>query len=265
VSAGIFTRPRHRGELAAVLIGGAAGAGAVLLASRQDVAQVIVRAPRPLPDTVTAVTAQDVRPAIAALAVAALASLAATIATRGWLRRLTGLATIALGSGIAAIAAGQVTAAAALAAADRSGAAPASGSGAGTAAGSVTAGGGAAGVPGSLAGLPVHVALGGSGWRAVMIAGAILVAAAGMAVVVRAARLPAMSARYDGPAGQAAGLGAGGPGSTSRGQGRFTSTTGGFTSATGGEAGRPAAAGMWEALSAGSDPTAGQEQPGAAR
>jgi Tryptophan-associated transmembrane protein (Trp_oprn_chp) len=257
LSAGIFARPRHRGELAAVLIGGAAGAGAVLLASRQDVARVIVRAPRPLPDTMTAVTAQDVRPVTAALAVAALASLAGVIATRGWLRRLTGVVTIALGSGIAALAAGQVTAAAALAAADRSGAAPASGSGAGTAAGSVTAGSGAAGVPGSLAGLPVHVALGGSGWRAIMMAGAILVAAAGIAVVVRAASLPAMSARYERPAGQQVGLGAWGSGSTSGGAGRISA-------ATSDEARGPAAAGMWEALSAGSDPTAGQEQPGAA-
>jgi uncharacterized membrane protein (TIGR02234 family) len=252
LSVGMVAHPRHRHELAAVLIGGGAGAGAVLIATRQDVARVIVRAPRPLPDAVTAVTAQDVRPAIAALALAALASLAAVIATRGWLRRLTGLVTIALGAGIAAIAAGPMTAAAAQAAASRSGASPASGSGAGTAAGSVTAGNGAAGAPGSLAGLPVHVMLEGSGWRAVMIAGAVLVAAAGIAVITRASSLPAMSGRYDRPAGQPAGSGATGSGSAGR-------EPGTLATATSAEASRPGPGGMWEALSAGSDPTAGPE------
>jgi len=241
LSVGAVARPRHRHELAAVLLGGAAGAGAVLIATRQDVARVIVRAPRPLPDTVTAVTAQDVRPAIAALAVAAFASLAAVIATRGWLRRLTGAVAIALGVGIAAIAAGRVTAAAALAAAGRSGAAPASGSGAGSAAGSVTAGNGAAGATGSPAGLPVHVVLEGSGWRLVMIAGAILVAAAGIAAIARAGVLPAMSGRYDRPARSG------------------TIGSGRVVPATGAEASRQGAGGMWEALSAGSDPTAGPE------
>ncbi len=89
-------------ELAGLLLGGAAGAGVVLLASRQGLARVIVRPPRPLPATVTVLSAQDLRPAIAALAVAALASLAAVLATRGLLRRLTGLVAIALGAGIAA-------------------------------------------------------------------------------------------------------------------------------------------------------------------
>jgi Tryptophan-associated transmembrane protein (Trp_oprn_chp) len=260
---GVSARPRRRHERAAVVIGGAVGVGAVLLATRQDVALVIVRAPRPLPDTVTAVTAQDVRPAIAALAVAALASLAAVIATRGWLRRLTGLVAITLGAGIAAMATGQVTTAGAMAAAGRVGAARAIGSSTGTAAGSVTAGNGAAGAPGSLAGLPVHVVFEGSGWRAVMVAGAALVAAAGIAVIVGASRLPAMSGRYDRPAS---------PGFTGSGFTRLGVTSSGVTgsgvtgpepgrvaSAASAEASRPGAADMWEALSAGSDPTAGPD------
>jgi len=111
VAAGPFAHQRR--NLAAILAGGAAGAGVVLLATRQELARVVVHAPRPLPDTVTAVTAQGVRPAIAALALAALASLAAVIATRGLLRRLTGLITIALGAGVAVSALGKVTAAAA--------------------------------------------------------------------------------------------------------------------------------------------------------
>jgi hypothetical protein len=231
---------RSSRELAAVLISGAVGAGAVLLATRQVLARVIVRAPSPLPDTVRAVSVQDVRPAAAALAVAALASLAAVLATRGVLRRLTGLITVALGAGVAAIAAGPVTAAAALAAAGRDSISAASGSGAGTAAGSVTAGNGAAPPPGQLGGFAAQVVIGGAGWRALMIAGAVLIVSAGIAAVVRAGRLPVMSTRYDRhdrqarprmAAGEAAGRGA----------------TGSRTS------------NMWEALSAGGDPTARPE------
>jgi len=236
--AGLSTR-RYAGpgrEVAAVLISGAVGAGAVLLATRQGLARVIVRAPSPLPDTVRAVSVQDVRPAVAALAVAALASLAAVLATRGVLRRLTGLITVALAAGVAAVAAGPVTAAAALAAAGRDSSSPASGSGAGAAAGSVTAGNAAAATPSSLGGFPAHVVLEGAGWRALMIAGAVLIAAAGIAVMVRAGHLPVMSTRYDRQARSRVNVGEAGSG-----------TVGSTTSS------------MWEALSAGGDPTARQE------
>lgn len=224
----------HRGRnLAAILVGGAAGAGVVVLATRQELARVVVHAPRPLPDSVTTITAQNLRPAIAALAVAALASLAAVIATRGVLRRLTGLVTIALGAGVAVSALGNVSAAAARAAAGRAGSAPASGGAAGTAAGSVTAGNGGSTAVGSIAGFPAHVVLGGAGWRVLMIAGAVLILAAGFAVVILAGRLPVMSGRYERRAASAA-------------RGRQE------------QAGRPrvAAASMWESLSAGGDPTA---------
>ncbi|MGN6792754.1 MAG: Trp biosynthesis-associated membrane protein [Streptosporangiaceae bacterium] len=220
----------HRRNLAAILAGGAAGAGMVLLATRQELARVVVHAPRPLPDAVTTITAQNLRPAIAALALAALASLAAVIATRGLLRRLTGVITIALGAGVAMSALGPVTRAAALAAAGRDGSSPASGGGAGTAAGSVTAGNGGSGAAGSIAGFPMHVVIGGTGWRILMIAGAALIVAAGVAVVVLARSLPAMSSRYE----------------------RRVASRGGHE-----QSGRPrAAASMWESLSAGGDPTA---------
>src|SRR5258707_4864689 len=191
-----MTGPRTRAvgrpgrELAVMLIGGAAGAGAVFLATRQELARVIVRAQSPLPDTVRSVSVQDVRPALAALAVAALASLAAVLATRGVLRRLTGLISVALAAGVVAIAVGRVTAAAALAAAGRDGASLPSGSGAGTAAGSVTAGDGAAAPLGSLGGFPVHVVLGGTGWRALISSGAVLIAADGFAFLGRAGQPP---------------------------------------------------------------------------
>jgi Tryptophan-associated transmembrane protein (Trp_oprn_chp) len=261
-------------ELAAVLIGGAVGAGAVLLATRQDLARVVVRAPSPLPDTVRAVSVQDARPAIAALAVAALASLAAVLATRGVLRRLTGLITVALGTGVAASAAGRVTAAAAVAAAGRNGISPASGSGAGTAAGSVTAGNGAAAPLGSLGGFPVHVVLGGTGWRALMIAGAVLIAAAGIAVLVRAGQLPVMSGRYDRPPRSPRSPGSPGsprsprprgPGAQAAAGSRTTgsATTGSATTGTAttgtGTTGSASSGSMWEALSAGADPTARPE------
>jgi hypothetical protein len=199
--------------------------------------------------------------------VAALASLAAVLATRSVLRRLTGLITVALGTAVAASAAGRVTAAAAVAAAGRNGISPASGSGAGRAAGSVTAGNGAAAPLGSLGGFPVHVVLGGTGWRALMIAGAVLIAAAGIAVLVRAGQLPVMSARYDrpprspgsprsprprGPAAQAAGS------ATTGGATTGSATTGSGTTGSG-TTGSASSGSMWEALSAGADPTARPE------
>ncbi len=268
-AAGTRSTARARRELVGLLLVGAAGAGVVLLASRQGLARVIAAPPRPLPATVTELSAQDLRPAIAALAVAALASLAAVLATRGLLRRLTGLITIALGAGIALLAAEGVTAAEARAAAGRSGASPAGGSGAGTAAGSVTAGAGSGGTVGSLAGFGSHVELGGAAWRALMVAGGTLIIAAGLIVVLRARRLPGMSGRYERPSGAAAAtagqamapglpaagrMGPGGPDGSS--------SPAGHAARPGPDPagrGRPAPASMWESLSAGSDPTAWPE------
>ncbi|MGI9004669.1 MAG: Trp biosynthesis-associated membrane protein [Streptosporangiaceae bacterium] len=231
---------RSRRELAGLLLAGAAGAGAVLLGTRQELARVIVHAPRPLPDTVTTVSAQGVRPAIGALAIAALASLAAVLATRGLTRRVTGVLTIALGAGIAVLALGQVSRAAVLAAAARGGASPATGAGAGTAAGSVTAGTGG-GAVGSIGGFPARVMLEGGLWRALMVAGAIAVIAAGLAALIRARSLPAMSSRYERTPGPAMPRPPG-------------------PEVPGPEPGRrQKAPTMWESLSAGADPTAGPE------
>jgi uncharacterized membrane protein (TIGR02234 family) len=236
---------RGKRELAAVLTAGAAGAGVVLLATRQVIAKVIVLAPRPLPASTTPLTGQDLHPAVAALAVAALASLAAVLATRGLLRRITGLITAALGIGIGLLAAGQVTAAQALDAVRTAGHAPASGSGAGSAAGSVTAGAGQGGAGGdglSLSGVPVHVDLGGQGWRLLIIAGALLLIANGAVIMLRARRLAVMSARYDRPGRQPSGELAPGP--------RPAEPAGDQRAAR-----ARSGAGMWESLSAGEDPT----------
>ena len=221
-------------ELAALLLVGGAGAGLVLLATRQHLARVIVSAPRPLPATVTLVSAQDLRPAIAALAVAALASLAAVLATRGPLRRLTGLITIALGAGSALLGAAKVTPAAVVAAA---GLARSTSASSGSAAGSATAGSGQGSAPGALTGFGSRVLLDGSGWQVVIGAGAALIIAAGIVIVVRSGALPAMSGRYDRPRSPAAQAGPAGP----AGHGRD----------------RPPSESMWETLSAGADPTVG--------
>jgi len=236
-----------RRELAAVLLGGAAGAGLVLLATRQALARVTVSPPRPLPASITPVTWQDLRPAIAALAVAGLASLAAVLATRGAARRITGIVIVGLGGWIALTAAGRVTMAEALAAAARASASPATGAGAGTAAGSVTAGSAAGGAGGvSLSGLPVHVAYAGAGWRGAMLAGAVLLIAAGVAVVLRAARLPAMSSRFERSARPGPDVAL--PGAAEQAAARQPARTG-----------RGKAPGMWESLSAGEDPTSWAE------
>jgi hypothetical protein len=240
-----------RRSLALALAVGAAGACAALLASRQEFGRVVVLAPRPLPASVTTVTGQDLRPAIGALAVAALASLGAVLATRGVLRKVTGLVTVALGAGLGIVAAGPVTAAQALGAVASGGAAPAAGAGAGTAPGSVTAGGAAAGGDSDpLTGLPVHVLLTGSWWRAVMVAGALALIAAGIVILVRAGRMPVMSGRYSrtgraaafAPAAQSRLSSAPAVGTAQRRAG--TGSTGNSGSA------------LWESLSAGEDPTA---------
>jgi hypothetical protein len=233
------SRPRR--ELTLLLLAGTVGVGIVLLATRQEVARVSVIAPRPLPATVTTLTAQQLLPAAWALAVAALASLAAVLATRRWLRRVTGLITTALGTGIAAVALGQVTPAQVLSAAGRT-LSPATGAEAGAAPGSATAGGTGGGSGGLLSGFPSHVVLAGPDWRYLMVTGALIVVATGLAIVVRANRLPAMSARYErhplGPDRVADTVGAAQPGGTA------------------GAGAARSRASMWELLSAGADPTA---------
>ncbi|MHB1431459.1 MAG: Trp biosynthesis-associated membrane protein, partial [Streptosporangiaceae bacterium] len=115
---------------------------------------------------------------------------------------------------------------------------PATGAEAGAAPGSATAGG-TGGGSGLLSGFPSHVGLAGAGWRYLMLTGAVIVVAAGLAIIVRANRLPAMSARYERhPAGPGRAAGA---------------------AEADGSAGTSAArsrASMWELLSAGADPTA---------
>jgi uncharacterized membrane protein (TIGR02234 family) len=240
---------RARRELGALLLLGAAGSGLVLVALRQEWARVTTLAPRPLPATAVVLTGQDLMPAVAALAVAALASLAAVLATRRMPRRITGLTCAVLGAWIAVLAVGRISAASVLAAALRT-ASPAAGSGGETSAGSVTAGGvpgGAGGTGRPVTGFPAHVLLAAAGWRGLVIGGALVVAAAGIAIMLRANQLPVMSARYDRPV-------------------RAVGSAPVQAPARAREAGRVSQqaeqASMWDALSAGGDPTAGPGRDG---
>jgi uncharacterized membrane protein (TIGR02234 family) len=194
-----------RRELTAILLLGAAGAGLVLLAMRQDWAQVRTAVPAPLPTSVVTDSGQSLVPYADALAIAALASLAAVLATRRVGRRMVGVLLVCLGAGTAAAVTGGVSTAAALAAAAGS-LGPAAGSGAGNSAGSVTEGsttGGSSAVP-DVAGFHHHVVVTAAGWQAMAIVGALAIIAAGVLVTWRALRLPVMSSRYDAPAGSAA-------------------------------------------------------------
>src|SRR5271163_1640150 len=103
-----------RREFALVLVVGAAGAGLVVLALRQEWAQAIFTAPRPLPAQAFSVTGQALVPLASALALAALACLAAVIATRATARRAFGALLAVLGAGAAVAATTAVRASAVL-------------------------------------------------------------------------------------------------------------------------------------------------------
>ncbi len=219
-----------RREFTWLMLAGVAATGLVLLGTRQLAARVIVLAPRPLPATVVALRFGDLQPAVAALGVAALASLAAVVATRRLLRRIVALVTAAIAVAIGLFAIEGVSRADALAAAARDAASPVSSTGAG----SVTAGTAAGSTVEPVTGLPAHVLPQATGWRELILAGAVSLLVIAITIAIRAHRLPVMSGKY-GPAPAAA---------TGTAQNRA----------------RPApvassGSGMWESLSAGADPT----------
>ena len=218
-----------------MLLLGAAGAGLVLLATRQGWAQVHSAAPKPLPASVVTETGQDLVPAAGALAVAALASLAAVLATRGVLRRVTGVVLAGFGAGIAAAVGAGISTANVIAAATARGAGSRGGGAGSVGAGSVTAGSTSGSSSALVAGFPGRVVFAGVPWHVVALAGAVALIVAGVLVAWRAARLPVMSSRFDAPA-------PAGAGTAAAAQRRE-------------RAGRDAAT-IWESLSRGDDPTA---------
>jgi uncharacterized membrane protein (TIGR02234 family) len=220
-----------RREYGFALLAGAVGAGLVLLAVRQRWAQAVFTPPKPLSPQVVDVSGSDLVPLAGALALAALAGLAAVIATRGTLRRAAGVLLALFGAGAGAAVLTSVTAATVVSVAASKVASPGSAAISG-AAGSTTsgsAGGGSLVISGS-AGQAIMT---GAPWHAAVLAGALLVFAAGLATTLRGQDWPVMSARYDAPGTRAAGAGAG-----ARRAGRTSD-----------------AATMWESLNEGEDPT----------
>ena len=190
--------PRREMMLTGLL--GLVGAGLVFLAVRQGWAQVRTAAPRPLPGSDVPVTGQDLVPAAGALAVAALASLAAVLATRGRVRVLVGLVLAGFGLGIAVAVSLPLTAADAIAAvAGRvAGWRRRGGTAGSVTTGSAAAGGAQGGAP-PIAGFPAHVVMTSLPGRALALAGAAAVVAAGLLVAWRGRTWPVMSSRYEPP------------------------------------------------------------------
>ncbi len=218
-------RSPRREYLGALLLG-AAGAAVVLIAVRQDWARVLTVQPRPLPASTAVVRGQDLLPAVGALGLAALAGLAALVATRRLARRLTGGVLAAFGVAIIVALSMPVTDAQVRGAVTGAAGTASSVPGGSTVNGGTTPGGGVSGIS-----LSSHVTMAAFPWRWVALAGALLIVAAGLLAAWRGAGWPVMSSRYDRPADRAAGRQA--------------------TAAA-----DPAA--LWESLSQGIDPTAGQ-------
>lgn len=220
--------PALRRQYLLALLLGAAGAGVVLLSVRQDWAHVLTRAPAPLPSPAVAVSGQALVPLAGALSLAALAGLAAVIATRGAARRVVGGLLAVFGLGIAVAVSMRVGTADVLAAAHSAGVSSAGSVTGGSGSGSASIPGGAA--PGvTTAGQAVLAAF---PWRAAAVLGSAAVLAAGLLVAWRGPRWPGLSSRYEQPRGRAAGQ-------------------------------HPAAdaAGMWESLTRGIDPTDPAQPP----
>jgi len=221
------------------LLAGAVGAGLILLALRAQWAQAVFTPQKPLTAEVVSVSGNDLVPLAEALALAALAGLIAVIATRGVARRAVGALLALFGAGAGAAVLTTVTDATVVSVASGKVASPESAALSGTAAGSTTSGasGNGALVLSNSAG---HAIMSGAPWQAVVIVGALLIFAAGLATALRGQDWPVMSARYDAPGARDAA----GSGTAERG------------AAGGRRAARPSdAASMWESLNGGEDPT----------
>jgi uncharacterized membrane protein (TIGR02234 family) len=214
-----------RREFVLVLLAGAAGAGLVVLASRQAWAHAVFTPPRPLPAQDIPVTGQALVPLASALALAALACLAAVIATRSVVRRAVGVLLAVLGAGTAVAVLASLHTSAVLAAARAS-------SLSGPLGGSTTSGTPSGGsVHEIVISGPGRAIMAGAPWRAAAVAGAVAIVLAGLATAWRGSRWPVMSARFQG--------GSGGMGPPGR----------------GGSRGVAPPDDMWESLSRDVDPT----------
>ena len=239
-------RPAGPGrEYALALLGGAAGAGLILLAVRERWAEGVFTPPKPLSTQVINVSGGDLVPLAGALGLVALACLAAVIATRGVLRRITGALLAALGAGAGIAVATGVSAATVVSVAASKVGSPGAAALSQTASGSTTSGsaGGSSSI--SMTGVAGHAVMTGTPWQVAVFAGALLVVAAGIATAWRGPSWPVMSTRYDAPERHTRKAGPDDLGTADhRDRGRVTQGAGARDSAS-----------MWESLSAGADPT----------
>jgi uncharacterized membrane protein (TIGR02234 family) len=247
-----------RREYTLALLTGAVGAGLIWLALREQWAQAVFIQPKPLPRQTVGVTGTDLVPLAGGLAIAALACLAAIIATRGAWRRGAGVLLAAFGAGAGAVVTASVTAASVVSAALSNVASPESAAVSG-AAGSTTSGS-SSGTAVVVAGSAGHAIMSGASWRYAVIAGALLIVAAGLMTLMRGQDWPVMSSRYELPQRRPSA-----PGGAEAGTGAVADAAPGPDAAL---AGRRDSASMWETLSGGDDPTAAaladEAEPGAA-
>ena len=250
-----------RREYTLALLVGAVGAGLIWLALREQWAQAVYTQPKPLPQQTVGVSGADLAPVAGALAVAALACLAAVIATRGVWRRAAGVLLALFGAGAGASVLMAVTAASVLRAAASHVGSPESAAISGTA-GSTTSGSSASTglVFGPTAG---HAVIGGASWQALVIVGALMIFAAGLATVLRGADWPVMSSRYELPRNRPVSSANEASGSSHPSGASDAGETGAAADLPGAEGGdtaavaarQPDSASMWESLSGGEDPT----------
>lgn len=186
-----------RREFGYALLAGAAGAGLILLAVRQQWARAVFSPPQPLPQQVIAVRGQDLVPVAGALAIAALAGLAAVIATGGIWRRIAGglLAVFGVGAGVAVLTA--TTAAQVVSVAAGHAGSPGSSALSGSSSSSTTGGTLSHGSPVVVSGTTGHAIMSGAGWRAAVLIGAVAIVCAGLSAAWRGGRWPVMSARFE--------------------------------------------------------------------
>jgi uncharacterized membrane protein (TIGR02234 family) len=201
---------RARREVAGVLAVGTAGAALALLAGSQVWLRLAALRRPPLPDVSVALSGRAVEPLVPALGVVGLAGLVALLATRGRGRLAVGALLAASGLVLALRAVTRVA-----------GPDPAA------AWTLLTDTGRASGLPPATA----VVATVSPAWPLLAAAGGLALLAAGAAALLRGRRWPAMSARYDAPAGP--------PASVPQ------------------QAAGPAPDAVWDALDRGDDPTAG--------
>jgi uncharacterized membrane protein (TIGR02234 family) len=231
-----------RREYSTALLAGAVGAGLIWLALREQWASAVFTQPKPLPQQTVGVSGADLVPLAGALAIAALACLAAIVATRGTWRKAAGVLLALFGAGAGAAVLTAVSAASVVSVAASHVGSPESAAISG-AAGSTTSGS-SSGTAVVVAGSAGHAIIGGLPWRFAVIAGALLIFAAGVATVLRGREWPVMSSRYELPQRRPAGENAGADPDAESGAESEAEAAQARDSAS-----------MWESLSGGEDPT----------